>query len=75
MKRIGRQYLESHFAGIRMPRAMLHVEGLKIGRKHMRTLMRIEALYLNSRTTKRHPEHRAYPYPLRGLSITRVNQV
>jgi putative transposase len=26
-------------------------------------------------TSKPHPEHRTYPYPLRGLAIERVNQV
>ena len=37
--------------------------------------MGIEALYRKPRTTKKHPEHRVYPYLLRGLSIDRPNQV
>ena len=37
--------------------------------------MGIEALYRKLKNTKRHPEHRTYPYLLRGLSITRANQV
>ena len=78
MKRIDRLHLESPFAGARMLRDMLHLEGLKVGRKHVSTLMRkmgIEALYRKPRTTKRHPEHRVYPYLLRGLSITQANHV
>ncbi len=78
MKRIDRLHLESPFAGARMLRDMLHLEGLKVGRKHVATLMRkmgIEALYRKPRTTKRHPEHRVYPYLLRGLPITQANQV
>ena len=78
MKRIDRLHLESPFAGARMLRDMLHLEGIKVGRKHVCTLMRkmgIEALYRKPRTTKRHPEHRVYPYLLRGLPIARANQV
>jgi putative transposase len=78
MKRIDRLHLESPFAGARMLWDMLHLEGLKVGRKHVSTLMRkmgIEALYRKPRTTKRHPEHRVYPYLLRGLSITQANHV
>jgi putative transposase len=78
MQRIDRLHLESPFAGARMLRDMLHLEGLKVGRKHVSTLMRkmgIEALYRKPRTTQRHPGHRVYPYLLRGLPITRANQV
>ena len=78
MKRIDRLHLESPFAGARMLRDMLYLEAIKVGRKHVATLMRkmgIEALYRKPRTTKRHPEHRVYPYLLRGLSITQANQV
>jgi len=61
MKRVDQLHLESPFAGARMLRAMLRLEGLKVGRKHVATLMRkmgIEALYRKPRTTKRHPQHR-----------------
>ena len=61
-----------------MLRDMLNLEGFKVGRRHVRTLMwkmGIEALYQKPRTTKRHPEHRVYPYWLRNLAITRPNQV
>jgi putative transposase len=78
MKRIDKLHLESPFAGARMLRDMLHREGYKAGRTHVRTLMRkmgIEALYCKPRTTQRHPGHRVYPYLLRGLPITRANQV
>jgi len=78
MKRIDRLHLEFPFAGARMLRDLLNQDGLKVGRKHVRTLMRkmgIEALYCKPRTTKRNPAHRIYPYLLRGLPITRSNQV
>ena len=50
----------------------------KIGRRHVKTLMRrmgIEALYRRPRTTKPEPGHKIYPYLLRGMEITRPNQV
>ena len=37
--------------------------------------MGIEALYRKPKTTKKHPEHRVYPYLLRGLRICRPGQV
>ena len=53
-------------------------EGCKIGRRHVRTLMRrmgIEALYRRPRTTKPEPGHKIYPYLLGGVEITRPNRV
>jgi putative transposase len=44
----------------------------------VKTLMRrmgIEALYRRPRTTKPEPGHKIYPYLLRGMAITRPNQV
>src|SRR5438132_13162076 len=37
--------------------------------------MWIEALYRRPRTTKPEPGHKIYPYLLRGMAITRPNQV
>ena len=38
-------------------------------------LMGLQAIYQAPRTTTRHPEHRVYPYLLKGLAIERRNQV
>ena len=78
MRRIDRLHLEYPFAGSRMLRDLLSLEGHRSGRDHVRTLMRrmgIEALYRRPNTSKRHPAHRVFPYRLRGLAITRANQV
>jgi putative transposase len=37
--------------------------------------MGIEAIYRRPRTTKPEPGHKIYPYLLRGMAITRPNQV
>jgi putative transposase len=61
-----------------MLRDLLAQDGVKVGRKHVATLMKrmgIEALYRKPKTTKKHPQHRVYPYLLRGLNINRPNQV
>jgi putative transposase len=78
MRRLDRLHLESPFAGSRMLRGLLAAEGCKVGRRHVKTLMRrmgIEALYRRPRTTKPEPGHKIYPYLLRGMAITRPNQV
>ena len=78
MRRMDRLHHAFPFAGARMLRGLLAAEGCKIGRRHVKTLMRrmgIEALYRRPRTTKPEPGHKIYPYLLRGMEITRPNQV
>ena len=78
MRQIDKLHLEFPFAGARMLRRLLAANGSKVGRRHVKTLMQkmgIEALYRRPRTTKPEPGHKVYPYLLRGLPITRPNQV
>jgi putative transposase len=78
MRQINELHLNYPFAGSRMLRDLLGHQGLEVGRRHLRTLMRrmgIEAIYRRPNTSKPAPGHRIYPYLLRGLAITRPNQV
>ena len=53
-------------------------EGKRVGRHRVRRLMRLlglEAIYRKPRTSVANPDHRVYPYLLRGLTIERPNQV
>ena len=78
MRRIDELHLERPFAGSRMMRDMLRMEGALCGRRHVATLMRrmgIEALYRKPNTSRRHPDHTVHPYLLRGLSVDHPNQV
>ena len=78
MRRIDELHLEHPFAGARMLRDLLRQDGFTVGRKHVATLMRtmgIAALYRKANTSQRHPEHRIYPYLLRGVAIEQPNQV
>ena len=78
MAKIDRLHTEFPFAGSRMLRRLLAFNGSKIGRRHVKTLMQrmgIEALYRRPRTTKPEPGHKICPYLLRGLAVTKPNQV
>ena len=78
LRRLDELHLEFPFAGARMLRGLLAAEGSPLGRRHVATLMRrmgIEAIYRRPRTTKPEPGHKIFPYRLRGLAITRPNQV
>ena len=78
MRRIDELHLNHPFAGARMLRDMLKLEGMAVGRKHIGTLMAkmgIGAIYRKRNTSAPHPAHRIYPYLLRNLTIDRPNQV
>ena len=78
MHRIDALHLEHPFAGSRMLRDMLRLEGMVIGRLAVATLMRrmgIEALYRRPSASKPAPGHKIFPYLLRKLVIDRPNQV
>ena len=77
LRRIDELHMNYPFAGSRMLRDMLRQQGLEVGRRHVRTLMRrmaIETLYRRPNTSKPAPGNKIYPYLLRGLAITRPNQ-
>jgi len=78
MKQIDKLHVDFPFAGSRMLRRLLAINGSKVGRRHVKTLMQrmgIEALYRRPRTTTPEPGHKIYPYLLRGLEVSRPNQV
>ncbi len=78
MRRIDELHLDYPFAGSRMLQKLLNREGFETGRLHVRTLMKrmgITALYRKPRTSKPGDGHKIYPYLLRGLAVTRPNQV
>jgi putative transposase len=78
MRLIDEIHLKHPFMGSRSIRDQLQGMGHDAGRQHVSSLMRkmgISALYRKPRLSKPHPEHKVYPYLLRGLEITRANQV
>ena len=78
LRLIDEQFLETPFYGSRQMTRWLRRQGYTVSRKRVRRLMRllgIQAVFQRPNTSKPHPEHRIYPYLLRGLEITRPNQV
>ena len=78
MKRIDELFLELPFFGSRQMRNVLRDEDHLIGRNRVRRLMRkmsLMAVYQKPKTSQPHPQHKTYPYLLRGKAITRPNQV
>ncbi len=78
MEIIDRQFLETPWYGSRQMARHLAREGHKCGRHRMRRLMklmRLVPIYQEPKTSKKHPEHKIYPYLLKDLPITRPNQV
>ena len=78
MRRIDEVFLECPFYGSRQMARHLRREGIKVGRHRVRRLMRLmglRAIYCKPRTSDPHPGHKVYPYLLRGLAVTRANQV
>jgi len=78
MRRIDKLFLKYPFYGSRQMMRQLQREGTCIGRHRVRRLMRmmgLQAIYQAPRTSTPHPEHRIYPYLLRGMVIDRPGQV
>ena len=78
MALIDRQYLKTPFYGSRKMTAWLRSQGYQVNRKRVRRLMQVmglQAIYRRPNTSKPAPEHKVYPYLLKGLEINRVNQV
>lgn len=78
MRRIDELHLERPFFGSRMLADALRKEGRDVNRKRVQRLMRlmgIESMAPKPKTSEPHPEHVRYPYLLRGLAISRPNQV
>jgi len=78
MRLIDEQFLDTPYFGARQMCKFLRRLGHAVGRKRIRRLMRkmgLEAIYQKPNTSAPHPEHRIYPYLLKGLAITEPNQV
>ena len=78
MRVIDKQFMDTPWYGSRQMARHLRRQGYGVGRKRVRRLMRkmgLAAIYQAPRTSQPHPEHRIYPYLLRGATIDRPNQV
>ena len=73
MRLIDAQYLKTPWYGSRQMSRYLRRQGHKVNRKQIRRLMRkmgLVAVAPAPNTSRRHPQHKVYPYLLRGLAET-----
>jgi putative transposase len=78
MRKIDELYLKWPFYGSRRMVAQLRDDSYDVNRKRVRRLMRlmgIEAIYQKPNTSRKHPDHKIYPYLLKNMKIDHANQV
>jgi len=71
-------YTRRPFYGSRRMVRFLKAQGHTVNRKRVQRLMRLMGLAgmaPGPNTSRAHPQHRVYPYLLRGVAVTRTNQV
>src|SRR5262245_63658118 len=77
LKRLDRIFTNDPVYGSRRLQVALLREGISIGRRRVRRLMRKLGLWAvrpKRNTSKRHPEYKVYPYLLLGKTIDQPNQ-
>jgi putative transposase len=78
MKIIDTEYMKRPTNGSRSMKNYLDRQGHVVNRKRVQRLMRLmglEAILPKPNTSKPHPEHRVFPYLLRGMDINRPDMV
>ena len=78
MEIIDKQFLETPWYGSRQMARYMKRNNHKCGRHRVRRLMRLMRLvpiYQEPNTSKKHPQHKIWPYLLRNVVINRSNQV
>lgn len=78
LRLLDEEYTRHPFFGSRKMVLFLQNEGHAVNRKRVQRLMRIlglVAMVPSPNTSKKHPQHKVFPYLLRGLAVVRPNQV
>ena len=78
LKRLDELFTDNPVYGSRRLQVMLRREGILIGRRRIRNLMRklgLWAITPKPDTSKAYLKHKVYPYLLRGMDINRPNHV
>lgn len=78
LRLLDEQYTQTPFYGVRRMTAWLGTQGEWVNKKRVRRLLRVlglQAIYPRPRLSEPIPGHKIYPYLLRNVAITRVNQV
>ena len=77
MRLIDEQFTRTPFYGVRRMTAWLQRNGQGVNRKRVRRLMRLMglmAIYPKPRLSVAGPDHKVYPYLLKGVKVSRPDQ-
>jgi len=77
MRLIDEQFTKTPFYGVRRMTVWLRRQGHQVNRKRIRRLMRLMglmAVYPKPRLSAPGPDHKVYPYLLKGLPVSRPDQ-
>lgn len=78
MRRIDEQFTKTPYFGVRRMTAWLRRQGQRVNRKRVQRLMRLMglmAIYPKPRLSVGGPDHKIYPYLLKGLKVSQPDQV
>jgi putative transposase len=78
MRLLDEQYTRTPFYGIRKMTAWLGRGGFSVNHKRVALLMRqmgLQAIFPGPNTSRKHPDHKIYPYLLRDVDIIAPDQV
>ena len=78
MRLLDEQYTRTPFYGVLKMTEWLRLQDHQVNPKRIRRLLRhmgLEAIYQKPNTSESNPEHKVFPYLLRGVVINRCNQV
>ncbi len=78
MRLLDEEYLRMPFLGVIKMTERLRSQGYAVNPKRVRRLLRkmgLAAIYPKPKTTKPAPGHKMYPYLLRNVAVTQVDQV
>lgn len=78
MRLIDEQFTRTPFYGVPKMTAWLRSVGYRVNHKRIRRLIRLmglEAIYPKPRLSQSHPEHKIYPYLLKGVTIYHADQI
>lgn len=78
LRLLDEEYTRHPFYGSRRMKNYLRKQGYCVNRKRVQRLMQtlgLVGMAPGPNTSVKHPEHKIYPYLLRGISVTRPNQV
>ena len=74
MRRIDEEFTKRPFCGVPRMTARLRMMDHGANPKRMRRVMGLEAIYPRPRLSVNGPDHKVYPYLLKGVSIDRLDQ-